>query len=541
MSDRQSPFHGWRARTHYLTRNRHFLLRTSAAIVAVGLAIACLVVVAHVENDAHLDKPGISEADNIIHREYHKLRSATSPQPRQLAGLLRLLLKQIDSGTPEETEALATFRSSGKLAGYDLAEFWPRHASSDAPAGLFHDFIIAALGGDAATWKRLEQRAAAVPHEMLAAELCGSVKKRQGDAPAAMRFFHEEGLHFSDAAASREEALRLAVVARDLPMIRAMAAEPGWIENCPPLLQQLAGAMLNDVWMQWHGLVYHQLTDIPYGMLALALLAAGLWYFILVQHGDRVRWRWVRPLPALLAGVISVWPTLIVLSYQEFSQGMTSEAPFPYDLIYYVLGVGLREEGCKLALFAFFLPWLLWRRQPGLALLTGAFVGLGFSLEENVGYYQEHGGAIALTRFLSANFIHISLTALCSHSLYNMLSTRFARADEFIATFAAVVAVHGGYDWLLSGGMGDNSWLSFVLLVLTVSRFIDLLGSETRPARLTIAPRAVFTFGSALLVAISFILAAWGTHSMEGVASAGIECLAMVPIAILYWRKFENV
>ncbi len=102
------------------------------------------------------------------------------------------------------------------------------------------------------------------------------------------------------------------------------------------------------------------------------------------------------------------------------------------------------------------------------------------------------------------------------------------------------MAAHGGYDWLLSGGLGDSSWLSFVLLVLTVSRFIDLLGSETRPARLTISPRAVFTFGTATLIAVSFVLGAWATHSMEGVATAGMECLAMIPIAVLYWRKFEH-
>jgi RsiW-degrading membrane proteinase PrsW (M82 family) len=242
-----------------------------------------------------------------------------------------------------------------------------------------------------------------------------------------------------------------------------------------------------------------------------------------------------------MAGVCSVWPTLTLLAYQEFQQGMTANAPFPHDLIYYLAGVGLREEGCKLLLFALFLPWLLWRRQPGLALLTGAFVGLGFSLEENIGYYQDYGGTIAWTRFLSANFLHISLTGLCAHSLYRMLLTRFARADEFIGTFLAAVAAHGAYDWLGTDVFDDNGWLSIVVLVLTVSRFIDQLALETRPTRLTISPRAIFTLGSATLIALSLMLGAWTTRSMEGVANAGQECLAMIPIALLYWRKFENV
>jgi RsiW-degrading membrane proteinase PrsW (M82 family) len=330
------------------------------------------------------------------------------------------------------------------------------------------------------------------------------------------------------------------VTQRDLKLLRTVAAQPGWVEECHPLLQHHAGALLGDVWMQWHGLIRHRLNEIPYGMLALAFFVAALWYFILVQHSDHERWRWVRPVVPIMAGVCSVWPTLTILAYQEFSQGMTAEAPFPHDLIYYLVGVGLREEGCKLALFAFFLPWLLWRRQPGLALLTGAFVGLGFSLEENIGYYQDYGGTIAWTRFLSANFLHISLSGICAHSLYRMLLTRFARADEFIGTFLLAVAAHGGYDWLATGTLDDNGWLSIVVLVLSAARFIDLLGQETRPVRLTIAPRAVFTFGSAILIATSFILGAWSTRSMDGVATAGQECLTMVPIALLYWRKFEN-
>ena len=121
-----------------------------------------------------------------------------------------------------------------------------------------------------------------------------------------------------------------------------------------------------------------------------------------------------------------------------------------------------------------------------------------------------------------------------------MLLTRFARADEFIATFLLAVAAHGAYDYLSPGRLDDNGWLSVIVFILCAARFIDLLGQETRPVHLTIAPRAVFTLGSAVLIAISLILGAWSTHSMTGVAETGLECLSMVPIALLYWRKFEH-
>ena len=153
------------------------------------------------------------------------------------------------------------FIQTGKLGGYEVAQLIQQHATTDAPAGLFQNFLAAALAGDSAAQQRLEQNARALPPEMLAAELLGSVQKRRNNIPAAMEAFYTEGLHFADASASREEALHLAVTRRDLQLVRAIAAQPGWIESCHPLLQHHAGSLLGDVWMQWHGLFRHRLDE----------------------------------------------------------------------------------------------------------------------------------------------------------------------------------------------------------------------------------------------------------------------------------------
>ena len=73
----------------------------------------------------------------------------------------------------------------------------------------------------------------------------------------------------------------------------------------------------------------------------------------------------------------------VLIHWQEAATGLSENGEFLHDLVFYVTGVGLREETAKLALFALFIPWLLRHRTPGKALLTGAFVGLGFALEEN--------------------------------------------------------------------------------------------------------------------------------------------------------------
>jgi hypothetical protein len=87
---------------------------------------------------------------------------------------------------------------------------------------------------------------------------------------------------------------------------------------------------------------------------------------------------------------------------------------------------------------------------------------------------------------------------------------------------------------LVIGGALFASWSALPWIIVAA------LGCLV-PAALRRPGLLVFTFGSAILIAISFILGAWTTRSMEGVATAGQECLSMVPIALLYWRKFENV
>lgn len=540
MSQSRSSLHGWRARAHYLTRSRSFLLRTSAVIVLLGFIIACLIVALNGGEDSSAGTPPPSAAKSRLLLDYRELRLAETPQPRKLALLLRQILAQAPKESAARKEVLALCGSSKALLGWDLAPLLVKHATQEAPAALFEDFIAAALVEEGQALQRLQAGAAAHPPQMLAAEFCAVLSLWRHDPESARHYWYVEGVHFPDAAIAREEAVHLAVVQQDTEMLRAIAAVPGWLEACSPYLQNGAASVLNDVLLQWRSLVTIRLSDLPAFVVSLAAFAAALWYFILVQHdgtGSGLR-RWLWPMPAVTAGIFSVWPTLTLLAWQEHTQGMSAEAPFPHDLVYYVLGVGLREEISKLALFALFLPWLLWRRQPGLALLTGAFVGLGFALEENIDYYQEVAGGVAWGRFVSANFLHVAMTGICGHALYEMLRTRFGRADQFIAAFAAVVAAHGVYDWLLN--QEEHSWMATALLILTVSRFIDLLRQETRPFRVTISPLAVFTLGSAALIAAAFLTGALTTGTLKGIAESGLDCIAAVPVAMLYWRRFEH-
>jgi hypothetical protein len=81
MSDSRPFFHGWRARAHYLTRNRHFLLRTAVVIIALGMIAACTLVVvrqhggelaqdrAHARVDRAADD-GVGDDEQLQHAQH---------------------------------------------------------------------------------------------------------------------------------------------------------------------------------------------------------------------------------------------------------------------------------------------------------------------------------------------------------------------------------------------------------------------------------------------------------------------------------------
>jgi RsiW-degrading membrane proteinase PrsW (M82 family) len=238
------------------------------------------------------------------------------------------------------------------------------------------------------------------------------------------------------------------------------------------------------------------------------------------------------------AGALSTWPTLSLGAWQETALNLSEKAPFPYDLWYWVAGVGLREELSKLALFALFLPWLLKRRQPGLALMTGAFVGLGFAFDENIDYYHDFGGAVSVVRFLTANFLHLAWTGITAHALYELVRSRFATAERFIVTFFAIVAAHGLYDYTPSSGEMDGmSYIQLLLLVLAAHQFLEAAARECVPSRQVIAPPAVFLVGTAALVAMAFWVSAVKHHSTAGLAAVGMEAVLTLPLGVVYWRR----
>lgn len=536
---------GWRAQLHYWSRQTAALKKAALGIVVAGFGSAWLFLAVIPDSKP---APAPDPLAQGIRHGWQRLDKASSANPRGLGRWLREMLPQVQylsevAGADHPT--WAGYEKDGRVLGYEVRGLIRQHAGGAEAERMFEDYVQVQLAGkDAAAREagsRLQERALRPTPPPMANELHAALLIRAQDLGGGLAALVREGQLFDDAATAREGALRLALELRDTETLRLIAGTPGWLAEMPPWLQYQTGEQLHDGWLMGKGLVRHRLTHLPLRALVPALFAAPLWYAILVLQSAPRQWRWLLPLAPLLAGVLSVWPALWLGAWQEATLQMREDAPFPQDLWYYVMGVGLREELAKLVLFALFLPWLLWRRAPGLALMTGAFAGLGFALGENIDYYERFGGGVALVRFLSANFLHAALSGVAAHALYDMLRSRFARADRFIATFLGVVAAHGLYDYAASQGGQGMAYGVMLLLAFTAWRFLDLVEQEAPGARQLVSPASVFLIGIATLMAMAFWFSAVESGSLHGLYAAAAECVMILPAGFIYWRRLDHV
>lgn len=539
------PPHGWKTRLSFITRDRRWLAITAAMLIASGYAMACIIVWQSVAE-------GEGTLQHRLHQQLLEIASSDEPHDRVLAlwlhdvtSDLSTLAEMIEAEAPE----LSAYQTTGRLWDMPVKAAIQKHAGPQDQQALFNDYLVARLDnqGEAgqAAWKRIEAAALRVPPAPLANEFLGHLLHAKDMPMEALHALQREAA-MPAAKHAREYALELAIDLEERTALRAMLSSPLYQSELSGWLETEAGVVLGDLLMQWRGIMRSQWQNAELHVSLIALFAALLWYAVFVRCGPREPWRWIRPVPALLLGVLSVWPTLLILHYQESTLGLTDEGGFPHDLIYYLFGVGLREELAKLLLFALLLPRLLKKRSGAAALLSGAFVGLGFALEENTGYYQTDGFGAAAVRLLTANFMHAGWTALAGHALYEMVRTRFARTEYFLLTFIGVVAAHGFYDWVIVAGdslptVGDLGLISIFILALLAHRFFDQLGALVQPSRSIISLLSIFVLGTSLLIALSFIIEALVMRDLLAVNAVGAGALGLAPIAVFYIRKFGQL
>lgn len=284
--------------------------------------------------------------------------------------------------------------------------------------------------------------------------------------------------------------------------------EPESDDPLKPRLEQLEKFAERGEWgAVWRGIpaVMVQTWRHP-GAAALAVLTGICWLAFAmqaIQPRSRRDGRLWLPLVAAALGVLSIWPTLFLIYWQEHRWGLAESAQFANSVRFFVLGVGLREELSKFVCFLPLLPWAVWRRDELAALMLAGCVGLGFAMEENIGYIYGSAGTGTLTRLLMPAPLHMSMTGLIGLAAYRACVWPKEWGPLFVATFGVVVLAHGLYDVLI--GLGDYSFFGMLIFVALVRQFFKELrphqARRVEPVSLT----ANFLFCVSTVAAATFV------------------------------------
>jgi RsiW-degrading membrane proteinase PrsW (M82 family) len=276
---------------------------------------------------------------------------------------------------------------------------------------------------------------------------------------------------------------------------------------------QLAEA--DDWWGVWKLIPKGMWLATMPGPALIAGLAGACWLVFLIQAGQPGSKDGIRVWLALLAvvlGVLSVWPTLFAIYYQEHRWGIRESADVAEGLRFYILGVGLREELAKLLMFMPLVPLIIRRGSQREAMLVAACVGLGFAMEENVSYFTSNP-ACTIDRFLLSNFLHMSLTGLAGLAICRAIWWPKQYGSEAIAIVLLAIVLHGVFDSLIAlPALMDYSLGSFIIYILLAYRFFHELRSWWQPRGETISLTATFVAAVSLVAAITFVYFAAATN-----------------------------
>jgi RsiW-degrading membrane proteinase PrsW (M82 family) len=340
-------------------------------------------------------------------------------------------------------------------------------------------------------------------------------------------------------------AAKLAIALEDISALRPIALDQEFLASCSSSMLLKMARLLDDKTLLLRGLWVMQRDRFaqPTGLL-IALFSAVLWLVILTTStGLRLR-QALNYFPAVLAGMLSVWllHTLQVLLQYDVDTHFDAELSAMHRIFNWVMYVGVPEEAVKISFFTPFLPFLLRLRSAGKAALTAGCVGLGFALNENLQYYQDYGVTIAISRLLTANIIHISLTGILGYELYLLIQSQFHRAVDFLLTFGAVTLAHGLYDFCNAETTIEGLELgSIIIVALSARRYLQYLHADHSNSNQPVSRTSIFCFGAALLVGALMVITVLETQSLTGITLVLKEAVGLATVALIYVREFREI
>jgi RsiW-degrading membrane proteinase PrsW (M82 family) len=279
----------------------------------------------------------------------------------------------------------------------------------------------------------------------------------------------------------------------------------------------------------------------PLLMSLVTALAWGVFCARLGHLGQRPKFRVPLYLAAFVLGVLSIAPTLTLISVEEAALQLKESGDPLRDLLFFVFGVGFREEFSKLLLFLPLVPIL---RRHGDRLdvaVCGALVGLGFAAEENVGYLTTGALSTGLSRFLTANFFHMALTGTLALATVDFFSDTEKHAHTLSKTALMVIGMHGLYDFLLTHGEFGGSYLAMTIFVILTRVFLTAVQDVRRGAGRGLSLTHTFVLSTAVVTGATYVYAASAVGYGLGLAVLAQGLLGIAIMLFVFLRTLRGL
>jgi RsiW-degrading membrane proteinase PrsW (M82 family) len=311
------------------------------------------------------------------------------------------------------------------------------------------------------------------------------------------------------------------------------------------VVDQLDALAAGGQWMQlWRGIPeLYAWRYATVGLMALAGVAGACWlaFLLHVAQVERHRGRLVACLVGVALGVLSIWPTVFFIYWQEYRWNLRESVELAPGLRFFVLGVGLREEVSKLVCLLPLMPWLVAKRDELGALIASACVGLGFAVEENLGYFWASDGRDVLGRLLTANPFHLAITGVVGLALYRAIVWPREWGPQFLAVFGVAVLAHGLYDAFISiEALQDLALFTTILFALVVYQFFRELRGLRSPQRGGFSLTATFLCGVSLVTAATFIYLCSTVGATDAFDMLAVSVIDLSIMVYLFLREMPD-
>ncbi len=364
------------------------------------------------------------------------------------------------------------------------------------------------------------------------------------DATEAGERFLREGTRVPGHASDVAMALAVYEETNDWPALAHALADPAVARWATPALKVRAAVEANDFRTAARWLLPSTFPRPRIGPLALTLVAAVAWAIFAAQLGkglERARFRVPLYFVAFVLGVFSVALTDAFILLEESKLHLVETGEPVRDLLFFTFGVGFREELSKLILFLPLVPLLRRRGNKIDVLASGAFVGLGFAAAENLGYLNGEDLTTGIGRFLTANFLHMAMTAVIASALDDFLEHGDEHAPALSRALLLVMALHGLYDFFIAQPRLGGGFLAMGVFFLLVNQF--LVAVEAARGRPAPGERLVDTFvlGIAVVAAATYVWASILVGPSRAGAALSEGMVGSFILVVAFARRLERM